>query len=115
MRDISLITKDSWIKVGKNKPKYDYISGRVRQSAKDLIHKKLIPKYAWSYLLDPKMLEEGIDECFKSPFHEWTCPECQIRVYGPKKWIGFHLAIHGRFQQREQREHEIFQMKFHLD
>lgn len=103
------------MQVGGNKPRYDYVAGRVYQSAKDLMNKKLIPKYAWSYLKDPKMLLEAIDECFKSPFQEWTCPECIIRVYGPRKWIGFHLAIHGKFKEREGRGGEHFSMKFHLD
>jgi len=101
--------------VGKNKKKYDYVAGRVYKSAQDLIKKKLIPKYAWMYLTDPGMLKEGIEECFKSPFREWNCQECGIRVYGPKKWIGFHLAIHGRFQERERRGGEIYKLKFNLD
>ncbi len=102
------------MKSGKNQARWDYVSKKVRQTAKDLMTKKLIPKYAFMYLLDPKMLNEGIEECFKSPFQEWACPECGIMVYGPRKWIGFHLPIHGKFQKREGREHEIFQMKFNL-
>jgi len=114
MRDLSLL-KDSWIQAGKNKPRYDYVAGRVYKSAQDLINKKMIPKYALSYLTDPAMLKEGISECFKSPFQEWNCQECGIRVYGPRKWIGFHLAIHGRFDKREGRGGEHYQLKFNLD
>jgi len=114
MKDLSLL-QDSWIRVGGNKPRYDYIASRVYQSAKDLVNKKLVPKYALMYFQQKIMLDQAISECFKSPFQEWTCPECMIRVYGPKKWIGFHLAIHGRFKEREGRGGEIFKMKFHLD
>jgi len=104
------------MQVGLNKMKYDYIASRVYKSAEDLLKKKMIPKYAEMYLKDPGMLKEAIEECFKSPFKEWNCTQgCGIRVYGPKKWIGFHLAIHGRFKERENRGGEIFNMKFNLD
>ena len=75
MRDLSLIQTNSWMSSGKNKAKWDYISKRVLQSAKDLMYKKQIPEYAWMYLKDPGMLREGIEECFKAEFHEWSCPE----------------------------------------
>ena len=114
MRDLSLL-QDSWIRVGGNKPRYDYVAKRVYQSAKDLVHKKLVPKYSYMYFTQKIMLDQAISECFRSPFQEWTCPECGIRVYGPKKWIGFHLPIHGKFNKREGRGGEIFKMKFHLD
>lgn len=100
---------------GKNKTKYDYVAQRVYKSAQDLMNKKLIPEYAWIYLKDPKMLKAGIEECFKGPFREWSCPECLIKVFGPRKWLHFHLAIHGKFNEREQRGGEIFKMKFHID
>ena len=113
MTDLTAIN-NSWFKVGYNKQMYDFISRKVLQSAKDLMEKKLIPKYAWMYLQDPKMLGEAIDETMKGPFREWSCPKCAITVYGPKKWMHLHLGHHGKFKEREGREHEIYQMKFKL-
>jgi len=115
MRDLSLISTPSWMQVGLNKAKWDYIEGRVLKSAEDLVKKKLVPKYTLMYFTDPGMLKEAVSECFKGPFHEWRCPECQIQVFGPKKWIGFHLPMHGKFDKREQRGGEIYGLKFHLD
>ncbi len=112
-RDLTLL-QNSWMSAGKNKEKWDYVSKRVIQSAKDLMYKKQIPQYAWSYLTDPAMLKEGIEECFKAKYHEWSCPECGICVFAPRKWLHFHLGKHGRFRQREQRGGEHFQMKFKL-
>jgi len=103
---------NSWYQIGYNKPKYDIISKKVLQSAKDLMNKKLIPEYAWIYLKDPKMLREAINETMKGPFREWSCPSCGITVYGPRKWLHFHLGKHGRFKEREQKGGEIYQMKF---
>jgi len=114
LRDLTLLG-NSWMQVGLNKRKYDYVAKRVLTSARDLVKKKLVPTYSLSYFTDPAMLKEGIDECFKGPFHEWNCQECGIRVYGPRKWIGFHLAIHGKFQNREGRGGEIYKLKFNLD
>jgi len=97
---------------GRNKMKWDYISKRVYQSAKDLLEKKHFPKYSEIYLKDPIMLKGAIEETFRGPFREWTCHECGILVYGPKKWLHFHLGKHGRFRERENRGGEIYQMKF---
>ena len=102
------------MKVGKNVLKYDYISERVYESAKNLLNKKLFQKYAEIYLKDPIMLESAIEETFRGPFREWSCHECGIVVYGPKKWLHFHLGLHGKFQEREGRGGEIYQMKFGL-
>lgn len=100
--------------VGLNKIKWDYVTKRVLQSAKDLMYKKQIPEYAWGYLTDPKMLQDGIEECFRSPNHEWACGKCGIVVFAPRKWLHFHLAKHGKFREREGRGGEKFQMKFNL-
>ena len=105
---------NSWLQTGYNKQMYDYVSSKVYASAKALMHKKLIPKYAWMYLKDPSMLKEAIDETMKGPFRQWSCPDCGITVFGPKKWIHFHLAIHGKFQNRENRGGEIFKKDFKL-
>jgi len=106
------IMGQTWMQIGKNKLKWDYISKRVYQSAKDLLEKKQFPKYAEQYLKDPLMLEQAIEETFRGPFREWSCHECGIMVYGPKKWLHFHLGKHGRFKERENRGGEIYQMKF---
>ena len=45
------------MEVGLNKIKYDYISERVYESAKNLLNKKLFPKYAEIYLKDAIMLK----------------------------------------------------------
>jgi len=100
------------MQVGLNKIKYDYIAKRVYQSAKDLLEKKQFPKYAEIYLKDKSMLINAIEETFKGPFREWSCHECGILVYGPKKWLHFHLGKHGRFREREKRGGEVYQMKF---
>ncbi|MEE9215754.1 MAG: hypothetical protein V3U54_13445 [Thermodesulfobacteriota bacterium] len=105
---------NSWLRTGYNKTVYDYVAGRVCASAKALMYKKLIPKYAWSYLTDPNMLKEAIDETMKGPYREWSCPDCGITVFGPKKWIHLHLPIHGKFQNREGRGGEIFKKKFKI-
>ncbi len=105
---------NSWMEVGLNKIKYDYISKRVYESARNLLNKKLFPKYAEIFLKDKLMLETAIEECFRSPTQEWSCHECGIVVFGPKKWIHFHLSIHGKFSKREGRGGEIYQMKFGL-
>ena len=108
------IMANTWMQVGKNKLKWDYISEKVLQSAKDLLNKKLFPKYAEIYLTDPNMLEQAIEETFRGPFREWSCHECGMVVYGPKKWLHYHLGYHGEFQKRERRGNEMFQMKFGL-
>lgn len=113
-RDLSLLQNASWMSTGKNKAKWDYIEKRVLQSAKDLMNKKQIPQYAFMYLLDPGMLKEAVEECFKSPYHEWSCPDCGICVFAPRKWLHFHLGKHGKFREREQRGGEHFQMDFKL-
>ena len=41
MRDLTLLG-NSWMAAGKNKMKYDYVSKKVRESAKDLINKIII-------------------------------------------------------------------------
>lgn len=105
---------NSWLRIGYNKTVYDYVAGRVYASAKALMEKKLIPKYAWSYLTDPNMLKEATDETMKGPFREWSCPDCGITVFGPKKWIHLHLPIHGKFQNREGRGGEIYKKKFKI-
>ena len=64
--------------------------------------------------LDVKILEQAIEETFRGPFREWSCHECGIIVYGPKKWLHFHLGYHGKFQKREGRGNEQYQMKFGL-
>jgi len=102
------------MEVGLNKIKYDYISKRVYESAKNLLDKKLFPKYAEIYLKDPQMVKTAIEETFRGPFREWSCHECGIVVFGPKSWLHFHLGLHGKFQKREGRGNEIYQMKFGL-
>jgi len=114
LTDLSLIQTNSWMSAGKNKAKWDYISERVLQSAKDLMYKKQIPERCWIYLKDPQMLQQGIEECFKAIYHEWSCPECGICVFAPRKWLHFHLGKHGKFTEREGRGGEHFQMKFKL-
>lgn len=105
---------NTWMQIGRNKIKWDYIAEKVYESAKNLLSKKLFPKYAESYLTDPHMLEAAIEETFRGPFREWSCHECGIVVYGPKRWLHFHLGYHGKFKKREGREHEIYEMKFGL-
>ena len=114
MTDLSLIQGNTWMEVGLNKIKYDYISERVYESAKDLLNKKHFPKYAEQYLTDSSMLKSAIEETFRGPFREWSCHECGIIVYGPKKWLHFHLGKHGKLREREGRGGEIYQMKFGL-
>jgi len=104
----------TWMQVGKNKLKWDYIAAKVYESAKNLLNKKLFPKYAEQYLTDKLMLEQAIEETFRGPFREWSCHECGIIVYGPKKWLHFHLGYHGKFQKREGRGNEQYMMKFGL-
>lgn len=111
--DLSLL-QNSWMKSGKNKPKWNYLEKRVRQSAKDLLYKKMFPPYAQKYLTDESMIQSAIEEVFRGPYTQWTCHKCGIGVFGPKKWIHFHLAIHGKFQNRERRGNEVYEMKFGL-
>jgi len=108
------IMGNTWMQVGKNKLKWDYIAERVHESAKNLLNKKLIPEQYLMYFTDPNMLETAIEETFRGPFREWSCHECGIVVYGPKKWLHFHLGYHGKFQKREGRANEMYQMKFGL-
>jgi len=114
LTDLSLIQGHTWMEVGLNKLKYDFIAAKVYESAKNLLNKKLFPKYAEQYLTDPLMLKSAIEETFRGPFREWSCHECGIVVYGPKKWLHFHLGYHGKFKKREGRAGEIYQMKFGL-
>ena len=45
-------------------------------------------------------------------FKEWTCPICQISVYGPNKLLIEHHKIHSN--KRELKENEPYQQEYKI-
>ena len=86
------------------------IDDRIRQSAKDLYRKNLLPERSLPLLTDLNNLKAAIYSVKHEFVHEWKCPHCGIVVFGPKKWMIEHSKIHA--QKGEMRENEIKSTNF---
>ena len=85
----------------------------LRTNLINLKRKNLLPKQTMGYWdLDPKNIRRLIDYTEQQAFKEWSCPVCQITVYGPQKLLIEHHKIHS--QNRELRENEIYQKSYKL-
>lgn len=86
------------------------LDDRIRQSAKDLHRKNLLPQRSLAQLTDLKALNDAIHSVKTEFIHEWKCPHCGIVVFGPKKWMVEHSKIHA--ERKEIRENEIYKTNF---
>ena len=87
-----------------------YTRDLIRQSAKDLLRKNLLPKNESPLLTELNNLNAAIQSVESEFVHEWKCPKCMITVFGPKKWMIAHSKIHAA--KGEMRENEIKTMNF---
>ena len=78
---------------------------RIKQSAKDLLRKQLLPERSLSVLTDLNNLKAAIYSVKHEFVHEWKCPDCGIVVFGPKKWMIEHSKYHA--EKKEIKENEI--------
>jgi len=86
---------------------------RVEASINALKRKNLLPKHTLGYFdTTPKNLEIFTRATLIQKFRQWTCPTCQISVYGPNKLLVEHHKIHS--QRRKLRENEIYQRPYEL-
>ena len=90
----------------------DPIDSRVRQSAKDLLAKNLMPERSLARLTDIKALDAAIHSVKTDLVREWKCPSCGIVVFGPKDWMIQHSKLHA--QKKEIRENETFNTHFKI-
>ena len=83
----------------------------LTSNIKNLTRKNLLPKQTLGYWdLDPKNIRRLLDYTQMQKFQEWSCPICQITVYGPHKLLLEHHKIHS--MKREIKENEIYQKSY---
>jgi hypothetical protein len=86
---------------------------RINQNITDMKKKELLPKHTLGYFSQDKAnLQKMLHETAAQTFKEWTCPVCQISVYGPKKLLLEHHKIHS--SKREIRENETYEQNYRL-
>jgi len=77
------------------------------KTAKDLTRKELVPKHTLSFFQDKKMLRAALSEYRRSPFKEFSCPECGINIQAPKTWVIQHVKYHHMKTDSKENEPKI--------
>ena len=112
MTDISGLQADFY---SLYKAKQDRILGNskriINQAAKDLLQKKLIPKYTEAYLRDPAMLAAAAANHAKNAVKSFVCTHCGLEV-PTKEMLKQHLKIH--WNKRDRKENENPESKVRL-
>lgn len=93
------------------KPKWQQ---QVIDSTHNLIRKRLVPEEYNHVLSDPSVLNAMIHNFQKEAFSEWSCPNCNISVYGPKKLLlAHHKQCLGVYQDK-MKENEGLTSRFKI-
>ena len=82
------------------------IADRIKQSANDLLKHNHLPERDRPLLTDLNNLNAAIHSVQFDLVKEWRCKDCNIVVFGPKKWMIEHSKTHA--EKKEIRENEIF-------
>ena len=69
---------------------YDKNYGILKATAKALINKKQVPRYALGLLTDPYCLHAATMNYIKEPIKEYSCPNCLLSIKCPREWIRAH-------------------------
>jgi len=84
---------------------------RVRASVLALKNKNLLPQHTIGYF-DESHMKQLAKLTALQVFKEWSCPTCNITVYGPKKLLIEHHKIHS--MKRDIGENEYYRLDYKL-
>lgn len=62
----------------------------IQQTAKDILNKNLVTEKDKLFLTDPNMINQAIHEYNTELIKEYSCPNCNLTIKCPKKWIILH-------------------------
>lgn len=87
----------------------------LRQTAKDLINKNLIPEQFKKTILQPQMMQAAVHNYIREDYREYSCPECHITLRAPRKWITEHHMMHvNKIRDKNNRENEEVRSNFQV-
>jgi hypothetical protein len=81
----------------------------IKQTAKDMLNKNQVYDHAKMYLKDPNMLKQAVKSYSTELIKEYSCPNCNLTIKCPKKWIILHFQKCSSVHKRK--ENEIIQSK----
>ncbi len=81
----------------------------IKQTAKDMLRKNLVADHAKMYLKNPSMLNQAVKSYSTELIKEYSCPNCNLTIKCPKKWIILHFQKCSQVHKRK--ENEIIQSK----
>ena len=81
----------------------------INQTAKDMLNKNLVYDHAKMYLNDPHMINQAVKSYSTELIKEYSCPNCNLTIKCPKKWIMLHFQKCSQVHKRK--ENEIIQSK----
>ena len=80
------------------------VEQRVRESVQAMKSKNLLPEHTIGYF-DESQMKQLVLLTKLQKFKEWSCPTCNITVYGPKKLLLEHHKIHSMKRKIGDNEH----------
>ena len=83
----------------------------IQQTAKDILRKNLVTEQDKLFLTDPRMLNQAIHAYDIELIKEYSCPNCNLTIKCPKKWIILHHN-HCRKVKEKQKEGGTIQTNF---
>jgi hypothetical protein len=76
----------------------------IEQTAKDMLNKNLVYDQAKMYLKDPSMIKQAIKAYDTELIKEYSCPNCNLTIKCPKKWIILHFQKCSKVHKRKENE-----------
>ena len=76
----------------------------IQQTAKDILNKNLVTEKDKLYLTDPNMINQAIRAYDVELIKEYSCPNCNLTIKCPKKWIILHFQKCSQVHKRKENE-----------
>jgi hypothetical protein len=83
----------------------------IQQTAKDILNKNLVTEKDKLFLTDPNMIKQAIHAYDTELIKEYSCPNCNLTIKCPKKWIILHHN-HCKKVKDKQKMNEVIQTNF---
>lgn len=90
--------------------RYAHANKIIKQTAKDLLSKNLIPQHTKGAFMDVTAIKQATLNYMKEPIKSYTCPVCMLTIKCPRAWIRQHVKSHER-RPEERKENETFESR----